>query len=419
MTVPSGDRPLFRGKRSRNFPLLSLDQARRECDEAKGRKISFSIQTSGKPAAVLLALVFFVVVRSMGSSSLSVPPRVIFLNGSPTWQLHIRRSSRNSSTKVPPEIEETSSYSSDDTQSCPYIADWQRATSPRPTCNSLHEIGPPRPSGWIDSGAYRDVWSVNDDVVLKMQVFKSDYEPSNLVRHYKDALVMHETTASPYILNLYSYCAFSSMVESAQDTIHEWIDEEENHSPQSLLRVATHMALGLAHVHLYTNGLPTFAHADLKASQYLVISTPQDPNHPIVKLNDFNRGRFLTARNQTSCPFYISTRHRGSTNRSPEEYQKDAPQSDKIDVFSLGSTMYHLLTGNPPFHDLKFKDAKEKILNGVQPPLPNVTDPDLVTLMTIIQKCRQFRPDDRPTSREVADWLQVELNKLDKTRSKS
>lgn len=414
MTVRSGDKPLHRGRRSNSFStertLPANEPGNKE--ERKTRTIFFfartthNLDTGTRTCLVPLALIFAAVWSFLSfsrTSTCTAPSRVVFLDRRPLRHLKMPSSTTTMSWDLPTHKEKDSSDHLPKALSCPDIADWQRITSPHPTCNLIHEVSPPLE--WIDSGAFKDVWRVNDEVVLKTPVIHFDFGPSNLARHQTDALVMHETTTSPYVLNMYSYCAYSSIVEAAQCTLQDWLKDQVNVSPLTLLRAATHMAQGLADIHLYTNGLPTFAHTDLKASQFLVLSQPRDPNHPILKLNDFNRGRLLSATNNTICPFFVRSKHRGSTNRSPEEYLEKAPQTDKIDVFSLGSTLYELITGAPPFDDLEYADAIENILNGVQPPPPNVTDPRLLTLMNIIIKCRRFRPDDRPTSKQVAKWL--------------
>jgi hypothetical protein len=338
----------------------------------------------------------------------------------------------------------------DEETDCPYTADWQQASSSKPTCNIQHEIG--IQFGDVDllhrlepinSGAFNDVWKIlgeGDDnplpAVLKTSSYDDDFLPRYLYKYRRDALVMDETTASPYVLNMYGYCAYSAVVEAAQGTVRNWLegfypeDSQEQNSnewndpqhrppPQLLLRVATMMAKGLEDTHLFTrSGLPTFAHADIKASQFLVTTTPDDPKHPILKLNDFNRGRFLSAKDNKICPFYISSHHKGSTNRSPEEYLKHGAQTDKIDVFSLGSTFYELLTGETPFEDIEdYRKAVMNIIKGVELPLPaaleHTTDPSLQALVSVVLKSRQLRPEARPTSREVAHFLQEALDQVE------
>lgn len=382
-----------------------------EVRKHRRRSVSHKFSPATRQKNLVVASLFLIVfvARCFICSSVSHNGRrITFLDGPPKWQLTINRSESTTTNTLLEKreiLEEPSDDYIPDKEPCPYIADWQRTTSPYPTCNSVHEVG--SVYSWIAAGAFKDVWQVDEQVILKSSVWNFEFSSFNLARHQKDALVMDETTASPYVLNIYAYCAFSSLVESARMTLKQWLHSvQERPSSATLLHMAAHMAQALADVHLYQNGLPTFVHADLKASQYLVLSTPVDRTIPIVKLNDFNRGRLLTAQNQTLCPFVVHARHRGSTNRSPEEYQNEAPLSDKIDVFAFGSTLYEMVTGGSPFDNLTYEDGKRKILNGIQPPLPNLTtDPSLMVLIRVLQQCRQYGPEDRPNSRQVAMLL--------------
>lgn len=319
-----------------------------------------------------------------------------------------------------------------DETGCPLIAEWQEGAFPKQTCNIQHEIPLEFRTNQelfletIDSGAYKDVWRIRTQgqpvqAVVKTTVYDREVTPKDLERHQRDALVMEAASASAYVLNIYSYCSSSSATEAALGTLDDWLKSfypngetkyNPNYHPEAkvLLSVANKIANGVVDAQLYTKeGLPTYAHADLKSSQFLLTSTSDDPNHPVLKLNDFNRGRFLSAKNGTICPFYISSRHRGSTMRAPEEYARRGPQTDKIDVFALGSLFYLLLTFMSPFEDLEYKDAIDSILKGNEPSLPKdmetTKDPILQLLVNMMKACRRFKANDRPNSKQVVDML--------------
>ena len=272
---------------------------------------------------------------------------------------------------------------------------------------------------FINEGAFKQVWQPHlengepTDFVLKTTFF-SEYAEEDLLGDQQDGLVMERTTSSNFVVSMYGYCHFTNLVQRASGTLTDWIHSSSRKSatPLDLLRIADMMAQGVKDMHMYTESktghlLPTIAHADIKGSQYLETSPGQ------FRLNDFNRGSLLTSKDgENICPFYLpGVHHKGSTMRAPEEYEDNAPQDDKIDVFSLGSSLYHLLTGEPPFYRLDREEAMENIRTGVQPPMPNYTDPILVTIQNVIRMCRQDDPKDRPWSREVAEIIRTELEK--------
>jgi serine/threonine protein kinase len=310
---------------------------------------------------------------------------------------------------------------------CPLIAEWQDKTGAFPTCNMLHEVGlhmGRQRAGdhrieHLAQGGFKDVWKVRleDDTraefVLKTSIYDIKFSPRDLDKHRKDALIMEQTTASPYVLNMYSYCAFSNLVESSPSTLEDWIDRlEDTTKSDELLDVAYQVAQGVADMHLFHNGMATVAHIDIKPSQFLY-----SPKTKVFKINDFNRGRLLTSKSPPKiCPFTIDTTHNGSTNRAPEEYTEDGLQTDKTDVFSMGSIFYTLLAEENPFAKYSFEEAFKAIVKGKEPSLPddivNSKDPNLVAIVDAMRWCRQYKVKDRPTSLEVAQRLKEALEKV-------
>lgn len=312
----------------------------------------------------------------------------------------------------------------DEDTECPFIADFQKQ-HPNPTCNSIHEVGflvTPMENPvlnrlrYLNAGAFKQVWQPytengeRTEFVLKTTFF-NDYTEDDLLGDQQDAIVMERNSGSPFVLTMFAYCHFSNLVQRADGTLTTWIDRhQEDATPIEMLRIANMLAQGVKDMHMFTESkdghlLPTIAHADIKGSQFLETS----PGH--FCLNDFNRASFLTSNdNKTICPFYMpGVRHKGSTMRAPEEYEDNGPQDDKIDVFSLGSTLYHLLEGDPPFDDLKFKYAMQNILDGVEPEMSEDSDPALIPIQKAIRMCRQINSKDRPWSWEVADFLHKAL----------
>jgi hypothetical protein len=317
----------------------------------------------------------------------------------------------------------------DEETNCPFIAEWQAQKSAKPTCNHLHEVGIQIGNAGllhrlehIASGGFKDVWRVFNedgtptDFVLKTTLYEREFRERDLNKHRRDALVMDEATSSSHVLNLYGYCAHSGLVEAAHGTLRNWLrDYRDKVTPVKMLQISGMIARGVADMHLYRNGMPTVAHADIKVAQFLMTSVGENPTF---KINDFNRGRFLTSKNPPNiCPFYMDNHHKSSTSRSPEEYTKKGAQTDKVDVFSMGSVFYYILTGHAPFEKLEWETAIQKIKSGVEPPLPrnirNSTDPSIVAVVEAMRKCRQFSAQDRANSMQISTLLSDALEKIE------
>jgi serine/threonine protein kinase len=82
---------------------------------------------------------------------------------------------------------------------------------------------------------------------------------------------------------------------------------------------------------------------------------------------------------------------------------------EKSDVFSLGYVLYFLLTGDQQWADHESRAAAKWALKGIRPKIPveakESTHPFDVAVIKAIHSCLQHQPQDRPTARQVADFL--------------
>ena len=108
---------------------------------------------------------------------------------------------------------------------------------------------------YVGSGLWRDVWEVDprgelgrqgdygatnsnqimesDDentpvAVLKVMKLEHAYDFRNYDRHRRDALVMERLSSSPYIVEIYGYCANSVLTEYVGQTLDDLIYEDDN-----------------------------------------------------------------------------------------------------------------------------------------------------------------------------------------------
>jgi serine/threonine-protein kinase len=141
---------------------------------------------------------------------------------------------------------------------------------------------------------------------------------------------------------------------------------------------------------------PPVLHRDIKPSNIKL--TPSG----LIKLVDFGLVKLL-ATDQT-CTVTV-LQGRGTAAYTPlEQYGGDTGHTDaRSDIYSLGATLYHLLTNQPP------ADAKQRFLNPdvLQPPSelnPHISP----STERAIQAATAMHPSDRPqTIGEFRDMLQT------------
>ena len=95
----------------------------------------------------------------------------------------------------------------------------------------------------------------------------------------------------------------------------------------------------------------------------------------------------------------------------PEQFGDAASATARSDIYSIGATLYHLLSGRPPFKAATSMATMRQVLN-VEPVALRELNPEVdQDLETICMKCLEKEPDRRfQTAADVADELQRFIN---------
>lgn len=295
----------------------------------------------------------------------------------------------------------------------------------------------------LSNGYWRDVWvlskasgsfdtnlpinetSSSDETfseeltVLKTLRYEHEFNDRNYDRHRKDALASERLSNSPYVVDIYAYCANTAVFEYGKGgdidgRLWDWDEEEEKYRivviPSiEMLDLAYQVARAIADMHdVEDDGYASIAHTDITPAQFIFIDGHW-------KLNDFNRCRFMRVKKEddSPCGFYVGANP--GKFRAPEEYEFKE-ESEMVDVYSMGIVFYSILTGNSPWEDEKECKAQKKVIAGKRPEIPdNILESKDVAIQAILRAthgCWQQNPNDRPKAYVIRDDLRTVMDIL-------
>jgi hypothetical protein len=311
---------------------------------------------------------------------------------------------------------------------CVALGDWMNDI--HPSCNIVHEIdttdffmnrnrtkvlvnGAARRKRmfYVGSGAYRDAFMFTDYDGSRRLLKRFRWADNLNIHHQsidkmrRDAVAMEQLTGSSYVADIYAYCSVSSLVDySNEQDLSEIFDGKKQPTKDELFRISYDVAASVVDAHHpNAQGQSTIAHLDIKPDQWIRMNGKY-------LFQDFNLARFLSwnPKRQENCGW--STGWKGGRYHAPEQYTKDVPLTDKADVYALGAVLSFLLTKRQPFQGKERWQVTKILSNGgvlklTDPVILNSTHPFDVTVRQVVQMCLAMDPDERPSARDVADFI--------------
>jgi len=310
-----------------------------------------------------------------------------------------------------------------------------------PNCNSIHELDIPikmlnHEFHYVASGGFNNVYRVHSnhshiDVVLKLlsrsRQIRSNVPYSTMYSHQfydavrRDALIAERLTKSPHVLPIYGYCGFATVAPYAAEggTLDSALEKNKTIGSSRWKNMPS--STQLTHVIDATKGLADMhdigvVHGDMSTKQYMFWDGK-------LQLGDFNQC-ILLRRNDTApdkaCTFKSVVND--GAKRSPEEYMH-TDLTSAVDVWSLGSILYHMLTGMKVWSrsGKKMDAIQAAVKTGRLPKIRNdifgknvrdSLDPVDNILKKALDMCQVYDPEKRATARQVALFLQQSLQEL-------
>lgn len=251
----------------------------------------------------------------------------------------------------------------------------------------------------VGSGGMADVYMAKDHKLnrnVAVKVLKSKYvEDEKFLKKFETEAQAVARLSHPNIVNIYDVGMEDGInyivMELAEGiTLKEYIRKKGYLSPKETVEISTQIASAISHAH--KNHI---IHRDIKPQNILVSDTG------IIKVTDFGIAKATSSNTVTSTATAM-----GSVHYISPEQAKGRFCDEKSDIYSLGITMYEMVTGHVPFdHENGVTIALMHLQNEITPP-SQIRDGIPDSLEKIILKCTMKKPEERY---QTADDLIADL----------
>ena len=238
----------------------------------------------------------------------------------------------------------------------------------------------------IGTGGMSDVYRAKDHKLnrhVAVKVLKQEFsENKDFLQKFRSEAQSAAGLMHPNIVNVYdvgeesgSHYIVMELVEGI--TLKKYIEKKARLSVREAVSIAIQVAQGIEAAH--NNHI---IHRDIKP-QNVIISMDGK-----VKVTDFGIAKAATSNTITSNVM-------GSVHYTSPEQVRGGFSDEKSDIYSLGITLFEMLTGRVPFNG----DTTVAVaIKHIQEPMPSPRDfvPEIpVSLEKIVLKCTQKSPDRR------------------------
>lgn len=238
----------------------------------------------------------------------------------------------------------------------------------------------------IGSGGMADVYKAMDHKLSRyvaMKILKTEFrEDAVFIRKFQSEAQSAAGLSHPSIVGIYDVGedrGFYYIVMEYVDgiTLKDYIRKKGSLTPKEVISISVQVcsAIKVAHSH-------NIVHRDIKPQNIMISREGK------VKVTDFGIAKATSSNT-------ISTNAMGSVHYTSPEQARGGYSDAKSDIYSLGITMYEMITGRLPFDgDTTVAIALKHLQEEITPPSQYV--PDIpYSLEQIILKCTQKSPDRR------------------------
>lgn len=238
----------------------------------------------------------------------------------------------------------------------------------------------------VGTGGMADVYKAKDHRLnryVAIKVLKQEYsDDTNFVNKFRGEAQSAAGLSHPNIVNVYDvgdedglYYIVMELVEGI--TLKNFIERKGKLELKEAIGIAIQIAQGMEAAH--SNHI---IHRDIKP-QNIIISREGK-----VKVTDFGIAKAVSSNTITSNAM-------GSVHYISPEQARGGYSDEKSDIYSLGVTLYEMLSGKVPFAGDNTVSVALLHIQGEATPLRQLDPTIPVSVDRIVQKCMQKKPERR------------------------
>ncbi|MBR4759184.1 MAG: Stk1 family PASTA domain-containing Ser/Thr kinase, partial [Lachnospiraceae bacterium] len=238
----------------------------------------------------------------------------------------------------------------------------------------------------IGTGGMSDVYKAKDSKLnryVAVKVLKSEFsENTNFVSKFRVEAQAAARLTHPNIVNVYdvgeegdTHYIVMELVEGI--TLKNYIEKKARLSVKEAISIAIQVSMGIEAAH--NNHI---IHRDIKPQNIMISKEGK------VKIADFGIAKAATSNTITSNVM-------GSVHYTSPEQARGGFSDERSDIYSLGCTMYEMLTGRVPFDGETTVAIAIKHIQDDMPSPRDFVSEIPVCVEQIIFKCTQKSPDRR------------------------
>ena len=259
----------------------------------------------------------------------------------------------------------------------------------------------------VGSGAFGTVLRAFDDKlqrVVAIKVMAPELAATSPARKrfireaQASAAIRHENVVSVYAVEE-KPIPYLVMEYIPGETLQHRLDDKGPLDVPAVLRLGTQIAEGLAAAHA-----KDLIHRDIKPGNILLETGMRDR----VKITDFGLARAADDASMTQSGVIAGT----PMYMAPEQ-ALGHKLDQRADLFSLGSVLYQMVSGRPPFRASSTLAVLKRLTEETPRPIQEIIPETPQWLCDIIARLHAKNPDDRfQTAKEVAELLDQHLAHL-------